>query len=126
MRNRAGRRQRIRLGSDRWLHLEKRQQVSKKESLVANSSQSGENLLDIAAGLKNRASQERQGTDTQLAGNRPPDHEYIGCVIAHRSDSGKRRTGNQLAPRKACILRIDLVRQPGKTFAQKASQAKQL
>ena len=52
------RRKRIRLGADGRLHLEERQQVGEEQRLIGNARQRREDLLDVGAGLQNRARQQ--------------------------------------------------------------------
>ena len=86
-----GRGQGIRLRLNRRLHIKKRQQVCQEESLVRDTGDGRENLLDVAAGLKNRAGQQIPETNRVSPGDCPPDDKNVGRVIAHERDHGKKR-----------------------------------
>src|SRR4029077_5600358 len=62
--DRAGSRQRVRFGLNCGLHIEERQQVGQEQSLVRDSGEGREHLLNSAAGLHDRRDQEVKGADT--------------------------------------------------------------
>src|SRR5260370_42556325 len=80
------RRQCVRLGANGRLHLKESQQIGKKQGLVADGCQSGENLLNVAAGLLNRSRQEYQLADRQRTGNRTPNYKYVGRIVTCSSN----------------------------------------
>ena len=79
-------RQPIRLGPNGRLHFKECKQVSEEECLVRDAGEGRENLLDIAAGLKNGPRKKGQCADAEGARDCSPNHEHVSRVIAHRAD----------------------------------------
>ena len=116
--DRPRRRKRIRLGPDGGLHVEEGQQVGQEKSLVRDARNGGENLLDVGAGLQNRARQQVPQSKIVHAGDRPPDYEHIGRVISHESDHGKESPGDQFPPGQGDVLFVDPIREFGETLRE--------
>ena len=88
--DRPRRRQCVRLGLDCRLHREESQQIREEQRLVCNAGKRGENLLNVGAGLHDRAGEEGERTDAECSSDGPPNHINIRGVITGRADHGQK------------------------------------
>ena len=111
---------------DLRLDLEEREQVVEVERLAGDGREARQQPFEKIAQPAERAGEERQVADGELAGQRAPHDVGIGEVVADGADRGEHAAPAGAPQRQPAIGRVDVRRQAAIAVDQEAVEAEDL
>ena len=121
-----GHRPRIRRGDDLGLDLEEREEVVEVEGLARHLREADEEPLEQVAQPAERAGQEGEVADREVAAQRAPGDERVGHVVADGADGGEQAAPARAAGGQAAVGGVEGLGQRAVALDEERVQAEDL
>ena len=111
---------------DGWLHVEEGDEVGEEERLIGDAGGSGEDLLEVGAGLLNGGGEESELADVVSTMEGAPDDVDVGSVVPERADDAEKATDDELRSGEGDVFDVYLVGERLKSVGEEFIEAEEL